>query len=70
MATQSDIFSAFASAEALGRAIGVPGVTVRQWRNRGGNIPTKYWSAIRDAAEKQGHVLSFEAFLPLDALRP
>ena len=61
-----DIFAAFASAEALGRAIGVRGVTVRQWKNRGHRIPPKYWAVIKAEAENRGYNLPLEAFLPTD----
>lgn len=57
------LFDAFPSAEELGRAIGVPGVTVRQWRNRG-SIPPKYWKLIQGAAKERGTDLPLETFLP------
>lgn len=51
------------NAEAMAADIGLAGVTVRQWRNRR-SIPPKYWQSIIDAAEKRGHELDLEAFLP------
>lgn len=51
------------NAEALASDINVPGVTVRQWRNRG-NIPPRYWPAIIAAAAKRGAVIELGQFLP------
>jgi hypothetical protein len=49
------------NAEALASDIGVGGVTVRQWRNRG-NIPPQYWRRIIEAAEKRGKALTLDQF--------
>lgn len=52
------------NAEALAADIGVLGVTVRQWRNRG-NIPAKYWPKIIAAAEAKGVKLTLAQFMSL-----
>jgi hypothetical protein len=53
------------NAEAMAADINVPGVTVRQWRNRG-NVPPKYWQAIIDAAHRKGVQLSLSQFIPAE----
>jgi hypothetical protein len=64
MSYLTPIYDAWAgNAEALAADIGVPGVTVRQWRNRG-NIPPRYWSAIIGAAAKRGVMIDLSQFLP------
>lgn len=54
------------NAEAMAADINVPGVTVRQWRNRG-NVPPRYWQAIIDAAAKRGGNLTLAQFIPAEA---
>lgn len=52
------------NAEAMASDIGVPGVTVRQWRNRG-SIPAGHWQRIIDAAGRcKGTKLELAQFLP------
>lgn len=54
------------NAEAMAADIGVTGVLTRQWRNRG-NIPSKYWPRIIDAAAKRDKKLEWTDFIdPLD----
>ena len=68
MQTVHDIFTVWPSAAALGRAIGVAPVTVRQWRNRNRSIPVRYWAVIIEAADKRGVKLCPEDFfLPAEA---
>lgn len=58
------IFAAWENnAEALALDIGVPGVTVRQWRARK-SIPARYWQTIIAAAAKKGVTLTLAMFLP------
>ncbi|WP_408641127.1 carph-isopro domain-containing protein [Flavisphingomonas formosensis] len=63
MRSIEDIFQLWPSAAALARAINVPAVTVRQWRNRGYRIPSRYWPDIQFAARTQGNDVPLEAFL-------
>lgn len=53
MKTIRDVMDRWESAEALAEELGQKGVTVRQWRNRGG-IPPRYWLALLEAAERRG----------------
>ena len=65
MSNLSTIFAAWAhNAEALALEIGVPGVTVRQWRARK-SIPLRYWQTIIAAAAKKDITLTLAMFLPL-----
>ncbi|WP_425502149.1 carph-isopro domain-containing protein [Sphingobium jiangsuense] len=64
MSCIDDIFSVWPSAAAMARDIGVPDVTVRQWRNRSRSIPVRYWAAIIDAAKDRGVALSYQDFIP------
>ena len=64
MANLDPIFAVWPSAKAMADEIGVSDVTVRQWRNRSGTIPTKYWRQIRGAAAVRGVELSIEMFVP------
>lgn len=50
------------NAEALGAEIGVPGVTVRQWRNRQ-SIPSAYWQRIIIAAGRRDVLLHLSQFI-------
>jgi hypothetical protein len=58
------IYSVWPSAEEFARDIGEPGVKVRQWRNRSGSIPPRYWSRIRSAAARRGAEIPLEWFVP------
>jgi len=49
------------NAEAMAADIGEPGVTVRQWRNRG-NIPVRAWPKIIEAAAAKGTTLDLAIF--------
>jgi hypothetical protein len=51
-----------ANAEAMASDIGELGVTVRQWRNRG-NIPSRYWPKIIEAAQGRGAKLTLAHFI-------
>ena len=64
MANLDPIFAVWPSAKAMADDIGVSDVTVRQWRNRSGKIPTKYWRQIQGAAALRGVELSTELFVP------
>lgn len=58
------------NAEAMASDIGVPGVTVRQWRNRG-HIPAANWQRIIDAAKRcKGVALELAQFLPPPVAQP
>jgi hypothetical protein len=50
------------NAETMAADLGMPGVTVRQWRNRE-SIPPKYWQLIIDKALARGHALSWQQFI-------
>lgn len=50
MARITEIFSVWPTAATLAREIGASEITVRQWRNRSGRIPVRYWQKIRAAA--------------------
>lgn len=52
------------NAAKMAQAIGVNQVTVRQWRNRPGGIPPKYWPKIIQEAQSLGHSLTAEDFIP------
>lgn len=67
MSCITDIFSVWPTAAAMARDINVPDVTVRQWRNRSGAIPVRYWSVIREAAKEKGVDLPLAVFLPANA---
>lgn len=67
MSCITDIFSVWPSAAAMARDIGVPDVTVRQWRNRSGSIPVRYWNVIREAAKAKGVDLDLQVFVPAEA---
>lgn len=67
MSRIADIFSVWPSAAAMARDIGVSDVTVRQWRNRSGCIPVRYWNAIREAAKVRGADLELDVFVPAEA---
>jgi hypothetical protein len=53
MQTFADVIDKFPSAEALATEIGEKGVTVRAWRQRK-SVPPRYWSAIANAAQRNG----------------
>lgn len=58
------IFAAWPSAKALADDIRLPDVTVRQWRNRSGAIPPRYWERIQRAALARGIALPIDLFAP------
>lgn len=58
------IFAVWPTARALAVDIGESDVTVRQWRNRAGFIPPRYWARIQQAAEARGTFLPLELFAP------
>lgn len=64
MSSITTIFAAWPSAVALARDIGVSEVTVRQWRNRSGAIPPRYWERVQKAALTKGVSLPIELFAP------
>jgi DNA-binding transcriptional regulator YdaS (Cro superfamily) len=64
MQTVEDVYRLWPSAAALARDIGVPGVTVRQWRNRGYRIPPRYWPSIQLAARAKSAEIPLHVFLP------
>jgi hypothetical protein len=68
MSSLVTIFNAWPSAAALAHDIGVPDVTVRQWRNRSGSIPPRYWERIQRAALSNGHSLPIELFAPVGVI--
>src|SRR6185503_11283155 len=53
------------NAEAMAADIDELGVTVRQWRNRG-DIPSRAWPKIIQAAASRGVVIPLDAFLPAE----
>ena len=59
------IFAAWPSAKAMADDIRLRDVTVRQWRNRSGAIPPRYWERIQQAALLRGVTLPIELFVPL-----
>ena len=65
MSCIDEIYSAWPSAAAMARDIGVSQVTVRQWRNRSGTIPVRYWNMIREKARDRGVVLDLASFVPV-----
>lgn len=64
MSSITTIFATWPSAVALARDIGVSEVTVRQWRNRSGAIPPRYWERVQKAALTKGVSLPIELFAP------
>jgi hypothetical protein len=70
MESLKEVFSVWPSAAALARAIGVRPVTVRQWRNRGYRIPSRYWQIIQEAARERGREIPLEAFIGAPAAIP
>ncbi|NYD88889.1 hypothetical protein [Sphingomonas melonis] len=64
MSNLDPIFAVWPSAKAMADDIGLSDVTVRQWRNRSGTIPPKYWRQIQGAAAVRGVELSIELFVP------
>jgi len=58
------IFAAWPSAKAMADDIRLRDVTVRQWRNRSGAIPPRYWERIQRAALLRGVTLPIELFVP------
>jgi hypothetical protein len=63
MNTVKDVFGVWPSAAAMGRAINVRPVTVRQWRNRGYRVPSRYWRKIQVAALGRGYKIPLDVFV-------
>lgn len=57
----AQIYALWETMQVMADEIGVPGVTVRQWRRRG-FIPPVYWAAIIEAASQRGAQLSHSDF--------
>ncbi|PWR24550.1 carph-isopro domain-containing protein [Zavarzinia aquatilis] len=53
MESVASIIALWPSAEEFARDLGVPGVTVRQWRRRGA-VPPRHWNGIVRAANLRG----------------
>ena len=67
MKTFRDVINSFGNAEQMGRDLGVPGLSVRQWRRRN-SIPAQHWTRIVDLAHARGlDIISIELLATIAA---
>lgn len=62
--TGRQIIALWPTAAALAQDLRLAEGTVRQWKNRSGSIPPRYWRAIQGAAERRGYDLALGDFIP------